>query len=164
MEVLLADAEAQSAFGELLAACLPGRCVVYLEGDLGSGKTTLARGILRGLGHRGPARSPTYTLIEPYELAAARVYHLDLYRLGDPEELEYLGLRDLAGEEAVLLVEWPERGAGVLPPPDLRISLHHLRDGRRLELSAQSRAGRAIMGELEKRGTPPLAPSHDTQL
>jgi tRNA threonylcarbamoyladenosine biosynthesis protein TsaE len=136
MEIDLPDPEAQLAFGEALGRLLPRRLVVYLEGDLGTGKTTLVRGILRGLGHSGPVRSPTYTLIEPYELPAARVYHLDLYRLSDPEELDYLGLRDLSGEDAILLVEWPERGAGTLPSADLSIRIRYQIQGRHLTLSA----------------------------
>jgi tRNA threonylcarbamoyladenosine biosynthesis protein TsaE len=133
-EVLLPDAEAQTAFGVRLAALLPEQCVVYLQGDLGTGKTTLARGILRGLGHQGAARSPTYTLIESYEPGGRRVHHLDLYRLADPEELEYLGLRDLLAEPALWLIEWPDRGAGVLPPPDLVIGIEYHPEGRRLIL------------------------------
>jgi tRNA threonylcarbamoyladenosine biosynthesis protein TsaE len=145
MDLLLPDADAQTAFGARLAAVLPGQFVVYLYGDLGTGKTTLARGILRGLGHLGPARSPTYTLIEPYEIGPRRVYHLDLYRLADPEELEYLGLRDLLSDEALWLVEWPERGAGLLPAADLIIAIDYLPQGRRLTLTAQSEAATAVI-------------------
>lgn len=144
----LGDAEAQTAFGARLAAHLPSRLVVYLEGDLGTGKTTLVRGILRGLGHQGAVRSPTYTLIEPYELPGIRVYHLDLYRLGDPGELEYLGLRDLVDEASVLLVEWPERGLGALPPPDLRVAIDYLPEGRRLVLEAPGGAGARLIEDL----------------
>ncbi len=141
MQILLPDAESQTAFGARLAAALPNQFVIYLHGDLGTGKTTLARGILRGLGHQGAARSPTYTLIEPYEIGSRRVYHLDLYRLADPEELEYLGLRDLLGDAALWLVEWPERGAGLLPAADLSIGIEYLSEGRRLTLSPQGEAG-----------------------
>lgn len=132
----LPDAEAQQRFGaalggvlcEALNASATGRgqaLLVTLQGDLGTGKTTLVRGLLRGRGYRGPVRSPTFTLVEPYDTADARVYHLDLYRLGDGEELEYLGLRDMLAEPALLLIEWPERGAGWLPEPALRIELFH---------------------------------------
>jgi tRNA threonylcarbamoyladenosine biosynthesis protein TsaE len=137
--------QAQEAFGGELAARLRAPCVIYLVGDLGTGKTTLVRGMLRGLGHRGSVRSPTYTLLEPYELAGFRLFHLDLYRLGDPEELEYLGLRDLLEGDSVLLVEWPERGAGFLPPADLEVRLHHADAARVLDLTPLTGAGAALL-------------------
>jgi len=122
--------------------------IVYLHGDLGTGKTTLARGLLHGLGHRGKVRSPTYTLVEPYDLAAGPVYHLDLYRLGAADELEWLGLRDLLAEGALLLVEWPERGEGVLPPADLLIHIDYARGGRTLTLTAASAAGERLLAAV----------------
>ena len=121
----LADSEATEALGARLAQALlpaPG-LVVYLYGDLGAGKTTLVRGWLRALGATGPVRSPTYTLVEPYELAGRSLLHLDLYRLSDPAELEQLGLYDTPPARSVWLVEWPQRGAGELPPADLEITL-----------------------------------------
>jgi tRNA threonylcarbamoyladenosine biosynthesis protein TsaE len=148
-ELWLSGSESQLAFGARLAAALPSRLILYLEGDLGTGKTTLARGILSGLGHRGAARSPTYTLLEPYDLGARQVNHLDLYRLGDPEELEYLGLRDLLAEDAVWMVEWPERGLGVLPPPDLTILIEYAPNGRCLRLCAATPSGRAVIDALD---------------
>ena len=148
MEILLPDAESQTAFGARLAAALPNQFVIYLHGDLGTGKTTLARGILRGLGHRGAARSPTYTLIEPYEIGSRRVYHLDLYRLADPEELEYLGLRDFLGDAALWLVEWPERGAGLLPAADLIVGIEYLSAGRKLTLNPHGEAGEGLVEGL----------------
>ena len=148
MEVLLPDAESQTAFGQRLAAVLPSQMVIYLHGDLGTGKTTLARGILRGLGYQGPARSPTYTLIEPYEIGPRRVHHLDLYRLAAPEELDYLGLRDLLAEPAIWLVEWPERAAGLLPAADLDIRIEYLHAGRRLILNPHNEAVQSLIGRL----------------
>ncbi|EXJ16472.1 tRNA (adenosine(37)-N6)-threonylcarbamoyltransferase complex ATPase subunit type 1 TsaE [Imhoffiella purpurea] len=148
MEIDLTDPEAQTAFGTRLAACLTPPFVLYLEGDLGTGKTTLTRGLLRGLGHEGAVRSPTYTLIEPYELPIGRLHHLDLYRLGASEELEYLGLRDLMEEGAIWVVEWPDRGMGMLPSPDLRIRIDHLTEGRRLSLVAESGAGESLLTRL----------------
>jgi tRNA threonylcarbamoyladenosine biosynthesis protein TsaE len=144
----LADAEAQSAFGARLAGVVPPRLVVYLEGELGAGKTTLTRGMLRGLGYQGTARSPTYTLLEPYLLAGRQVVHLDLYRLGDPQELEYLGLRDLLAEDAIWMVEWPERGRGALPPPDLRLLIRVLAAGRSLRMSAETALGCQVLDDL----------------
>jgi len=148
---------AQIAFGLRLAAQLRPPCVIYLEGDLGTGKTTLVRGILRGLGHQGSVRSPTYTLIEPYEVTGSCLYHLDLYRLSDPGELEYLGVRDLLGECSLLLVEWPERGGGRLPPPDLRIRIEHAPPGRDLRLEPCSQAGRELASSLDPESASPLS-------
>ena len=142
------SAEAQERLGAALAAGCPRPCIIFLAGDLGAGKTTLVRGFLRALGHDGPVRSPTFTLLEPYKLGSGPVFHLDLYRLGDPEELAYLGLRDLLGERAILMVEWPERGVGELPSPDLRIAIAHLAAGRRVEIDPLSPAGEACLVNL----------------
>lgn len=134
----LPDATATEAMGARLAqalAPLPG-LVVYLHGNLGAGKTTLVRGWLRALGASGPIRSPTYTLVEPYQLAGRDLLHLDLYRLSDPAELEQLGLYDTPPQSSVWLVEWPERGTGELPPADLRIFLQGAGDGREIRLEA----------------------------
>ncbi|MDN3519294.1 tRNA (adenosine(37)-N6)-threonylcarbamoyltransferase complex ATPase subunit type 1 TsaE [Aquisalimonas lutea] len=133
----LPDAAATEALGAALWRSWPGgQCVVLLDGDLGAGKTTLVRGLLRAAGHDGAVRSPTYTLMEPYELTAGRVVHLDLYRLADAEELEYLGLRDELGPGTLILVEWPERGRGVLPAGDLHIALADANHGREATLTA----------------------------
>jgi tRNA threonylcarbamoyladenosine biosynthesis protein TsaE len=148
MRIRLSGEPAQIAFGRRIAACLQAPTVIYLEGDLGTGKTTLVRGVLRGLGHRGPVRSPTYTLLEPYELADVRLYHLDLYRVVGPEELEYLGLRDLLGAETLLFVEWPQRGGGLLPPADVAIRIDYEPTGRSLELRGVGRRGERLIAAL----------------
>jgi tRNA threonylcarbamoyladenosine biosynthesis protein TsaE len=145
---VLRDVEAQRRLGAQLAAVCPTRALIYLQGDLGAGKTTLVRGFLRALGERGTIRSPTFTLIEPYELQGRKLYHLDLYRLADPEELEFLGWRDLLAEPAVVFVEWPERGAAWLPVPDLWIALEHGKSGRLAKLLPKSPAGQEILRTL----------------
>lgn len=140
----------QEEYGAALARVAPPACVIYLEGELGAGKTTLVRGFLRGLGYRGLVKSPTYTLVEPYDLKRRRCYHFDLYRLAHGLELEYIGIRDLLEEEAILLVEWPERGAGELPEPDLRIIIHYRETGRSIELLAETTVGRELLERFSR--------------
>jgi tRNA threonylcarbamoyladenosine biosynthesis protein TsaE len=122
--------------------------VLYLEGDLGAGKTTFARGFLRGLGVRASVRSPTYTIIEPYSAADLTILHVDLYRLRNPGELEPLGLREWAREGCVWLIEWPARGAGSLPLPDLTLSFAIGTAGHDIGVKAHSGGGRAWLAQL----------------
>ena len=129
----IADEAAMLAYGATLGRELRPNELVFLSGGMGMGKTTLARGILRGLGFTGAVKSPTYTLIEPYEINGIRIYHFDFYRIEAAEELEYLGLDDLLGETAIKLVEWPERAFGRLPLPDRVIRIRAQRDGRIIE-------------------------------
>lgn len=149
MKLHLPDAHAQEAFGARLARALGSEgLVVFLEGDLGAGKTTLVRGVLRGLGHQGTVKSPTYTLVEPYEVGGRRCAHLDLYRLADPGELEFLGLRDLLADDPLVFIEWPGNGAGVLPAPDLRVTIDIADAGRDLAVDALSERGRRLVSRL----------------
>jgi tRNA threonylcarbamoyladenosine biosynthesis protein TsaE len=137
----LADEEAMTAFGARIAKTTEGHGLIFLEGDLGAGKTTLSRGIIRGLGHVGAVKSPTFTLVEPYEIGDIRAFHFDLYRLVDPEELEYLGIRDYFEDDALCLIEWPRKGAGFLPKPDLTITISPQDSGRSLQIVSQSSRG-----------------------
>jgi len=141
----LPDEQATHALAVRAARALPpGQTplVVFLEGDLGAGKTSFARALLQALGEQGPVRSPTYSLVAEYRLPAGHVVHLDLYRLQDPEELEQLGLRDLLEGTRLWLVEWPQRGAGWLPPPDVRLGLEVSGEGRQLSAQGHTAAGR----------------------
>lgn len=140
VDLFLADAEATARLAQALARTAPRPAVVLLHGDLGAGKSTLARAWLRALGVTGAIRSPTYTLVERYPLAGGgEALHLDLYRIGDGAELEFLGLDD--ADALLWLVEWPERGGGALPPADLRVTLAMEADGRRATLVPLGPAG-----------------------
>lgn len=146
IQLTIASEADMLALGQRLArAGADGGCTVFLRGELGAGKTTLARGFLRGMGHAGAVRSPTFTLVEPYDVNGRWIYHLDLYRLTDAEELEYLGVRDYCGGAAICLIEWPERGAGRLPAADLSIDIRAAGDGRSVELHAQTPSGLRIL-------------------
>ncbi|WP_226643420.1 tRNA (adenosine(37)-N6)-threonylcarbamoyltransferase complex ATPase subunit type 1 TsaE [Microbulbifer variabilis] len=155
LKLHLADEEATVACGEALGrACLASGLqqgiTLYLNGQLGAGKTTFCRGVLRAFGHHGAVKSPTYTLVEPYELGPQRVYHFDLYRLGEAEELEFMGVRDYFAPHSLSLVEWPERGVGILPEPDLELTLQVPDSGRQMLLTAHSRQGDAVLDTLAK--------------
>ena len=130
----LEDEAATLAFGARLADSRLSSELVFLHGDLGAGKTTLVRGYLRALGHLGSVKSPTYTLLESYEIGVLRVYHFDFYRIVDPRELGYIGIDDLMGERAVKLVEWPANAGDRLPAADMEVRLGIEGVGRRVEV------------------------------
>lgn len=149
----IVDEQAMAAFGAALAAACEaaGLCVIYLIGELGAGKTTLVRSMLRAMGWQGPVKSPTYTLIESYDVAGRPVHHLDLYRLSDPDELAFLGLRDLLQSTAMVLVEWPQRGEGALPAADVIVAIEYADQGRRMTVTAQSAVGEQMIRQLGER-------------
>lgn len=138
MKFLISDEQEMLVLGKKIAEILPEKVLVFFNGPLGAGKTTLVRGILLAAGHQGSTKSPTYTLVEPYEIGNRQFYHFDLYRLGDPEELEYIGIRDYLDEESVCLVEWPEKGEGILPEPDLILNLNYEGEARSITLNSQA--------------------------
>ncbi|EON93801.1 ATPase [Marinobacter lipolyticus SM19] len=153
--IFLADEAATEALGGQLAKAVVGAGhggTLFLKGNLGMGKTTLSRGFMRGLGHEGAVKSPTYTLVEPYEHLQPAAYHFDLYRLGDPEELEYMGIRDYFEGGNACLIEWPERGRGVLPQADLVISLERDGEGRSARLVPGTKNGESLLAMLQDAG------------
>ena len=146
----LPTSAATEALGRHLAETRPSRAIVHLQGDLGAGKSTLARALLRALGVTGTIRSPTYTLVERYPVPGGEAAHLDLYRLGDAAELDFLALDELQDAAGLWLVEWPERGAGHLPTADLRIALDVAGAGRRAALQVCSPVGVDWLARLDR--------------
>lgn len=136
IQKFLADTEATEAFGKQLWQQLPEKCVVFLHGDLGAGKTTLVRGFLRAAGFSGAVKSPTYTLVEDYNVNGRKIFHFDLYRLTDPEELEWIGIRDYFDDNAVCFIEWPTQGEGYLPKADKVITLTAQGEGRIVQMQS----------------------------
>lgn len=135
IEFELADAAETEAFGAALWRALPDKCLMFLNGDLGAGKTTLIRGALRAAGYGGTVKSPTFSLVEEYRLADRALLHFDLYRLKDPEELEWIGMADYLAELAWCCIEWPEMGAGQLPNPDLELTLKYVGERRAVQIN-----------------------------
>ncbi|MFD2165529.1 tRNA (adenosine(37)-N6)-threonylcarbamoyltransferase complex ATPase subunit type 1 TsaE [Thalassotalea euphylliae] len=148
----LADEQATVDLGGALADLIKNDVkkgfVAFLNGNLGAGKTTLTRGFVNGMGHSGAVKSPTYTLVEPYELADWRIYHFDLYRLADPEELEFMGIRDYFTGNSCSFIEWPEKGEGLLPAPDLVIDLAYENESRIVTFTPNSATGNDLLAQL----------------
>ncbi|WP_421869831.1 tRNA (adenosine(37)-N6)-threonylcarbamoyltransferase complex ATPase subunit type 1 TsaE [Motiliproteus sp.] len=146
----LADEARMVEFGGRLGQAARPQATIYLHGNLGMGKTTLSRGVVQSFGHTAVVKSPTYTLVEPYELEQGRVYHFDLYRLADPEELEFLGIRDYFSIEAVRLIEWPEKGEGILPEADLELLIEKQGTGRQVTVKANNPLGEQVLARLSE--------------
>ena len=135
MTIYLNDTEATEQFGTILYKILTAKCVVFLQGDLGAGKTTLVRGFLRASGYNGTVKSPTYNIVEEYAIAQQAVFHFDLYRLSSPEELEWIGINDYFAQQSICFIEWPDLGLGFLPEPDIIIALSQQEQGRMLVMT-----------------------------
>lgn len=152
--IQLADTQATQAFGQQLADALltlDRGLVITLAGELGAGKTALARATVVALGYRGVVASPTYTLLESYAVAGRHMHHLDLYRLADPEELEFIGLRDLDWTHDWFMIEWPGNGVGHIPPVDMAITLYHADHARTVAIEGLSRIGQRLTQKLDSR-------------
>lgn len=135
--------------GGRLSGALNGHGVLHLRGELGAGKTTLCRGILRGMGHSGAVKSPTFTIVEPYRFDRGDVFHFDFYRLGHPEELEYIGIDEYFSDTSLILIEWPDKAAGYLPAHDLEISIDVCRETRNIRIDAVSDYGEKVCDQLK---------------
>lgn len=134
MEFFLENSDATEKFGAGLFSKLPKKALIFLEGNLGAGKTTFVRGLLRAAGVTGAIKSPTYSLVEEYEVGLRKVFHFDLYRLADSEELEWIGIDDYLNQNALCFIEWAQKGKGILPHPDLIIALEMQQNGRLLRI------------------------------
>jgi tRNA threonylcarbamoyladenosine biosynthesis protein TsaE len=145
---LLIDESETLVLGAKIATFLQGGEIIYLSGELGAGKTTFVRGVLNALGYSGNVKSPTYTLVEPYSINNKSIYHFDLYRINDPEELEAMGIRDYCDGESICLFEWPEQGEDVLPTADIIFTLSHCDSGRELKIESKSSKGENILSQL----------------
>lgn len=158
LTIEIADEAAMLGLGKALASTAPLLRLVFLRGDLGVGKTTLCRSLIRAMGHSGSVKSPTFTLVEPYACASKNIYHFDLYRLNDPEELEFLGIRDYINDHSLCLIEWPERGDSILPKPDLDITMRISSKKRELSLQPYTANGEQACAHIYSNfGAPPYS-------
>jgi len=148
-EIEIEDEAAMLRFGAQLADATDGRGAVLISGDLGAGKTTLCRGLLHHMGHEGSVKSPTFTLVEPYEINGVCVYHFDLYRLSHPDELDYVGIDEYFSDDTLCLVEWPEKADGSLPSHDLELAIDVAGEKRNIRIKANSQHGTRICESLK---------------
>lgn len=144
----LQDETKTELLGAVLSSICPADTTIYLTGDLGAGKTTMTRGFIRSRGYKGVVKSPTYTLVEEYQTGDVFVYHFDLYRLNDPEELEMMGIRDYFSPASVRMVEWPSKGEGILPKADLEVDLQIVGNSRKAVITAYSEKGTGILDAM----------------
>lgn len=150
IELELASEQETQNLGELIAKFIEAPTTCYLNGDLGVGKTRLVRAVIQSLGYKGNVKSPTYTLVEPYQFENLRAYHFDLYRLSDPEELEYLGIRDYFDQDSIAFIEWPEKGKGWLEQADISVTLEFLGSGRRCSIQSGTSRGNLLLDKLKQ--------------
>lgn len=155
-QLSIADEQAMQQFGKALLQAIfniqakQNGIILYLNGDLGAGKTTLSRAVIQSLGYQGKVKSPTYTLVEEYHLNDKHIYHFDLYRLADPEELEFMGIRDYFNSQSICLIEWAEKGKGFLPNADLQINIDFAEQGRDIQINANNLQGEQIICQLQQ--------------
>lgn len=147
--IVLPNEKSTFKFASQLSWELVPGAIIFLKGSLGAGKTTLVRGVLAGMGYDGNVKSPTYALVESYEVTGRLVHHFDLYRLSEPEELEQIGIRDYLDSNALLIFEWPEKGKGILPEADLEINIKILEQGREIIFENISEKGKQILQGLK---------------
>ena len=154
---IIVDLDGEQAmvnYGHLLAGVIAkanAPLLIILDGDMGAGKTTISRGVLQGLGHCGVVKSPTYTLVEPYDLEIGKVFHFDLYRLVDPHELEHIGFSDYLSQANLCIIEWPENGGSYIPQADIKIDIRQYQSGRKVTLSSYTDSGKQYINQLQKK-------------
>ena len=150
LEIKLLTEDETQRFGELISKHIQAPLIIYLKGELGVGKTRLVRAIIQSLGYQGNVKSPTYTLVEPYQIGEFDIQHFDLYRIADPEELEYMGIRDYFGQNSITFIEWPDNGKGWLAEDDILISLDFANIGRTCTVLANSESGILLLNKLKQ--------------